>query len=67
MSEPVCTHNNASWDRVATMHVVAVVGGQQRSFQLAGDLDEHRVGAFLLGDALVLDLDEQVVAPEDLL
>ena len=34
---------------------------------LLGDLDQLRVGAVLLGDAVVLELDEEVVAPEDLL
>ena len=34
------------------MGVVAVVGGQQRRLQLSGDLDELRVGALLLGDAV---------------
>ena len=35
--------------------------------ELAGDLDELRVGAVLVGDPVVLQLDEEVVAPEDLL
>ena len=47
--------------------VVAVVGGEQRRADALGDLDELRVGAGLLGDAVVLQLDEEVVAPEDLL
>ena len=52
---------------VVTMGVVAVVGGQQRGAQVGGQLLKHRVGPVLLGDALVLEFDEQVVLPEDLL
>ncbi len=47
--------------------VVAVVGGEQRRAELRGDLDELRVGLVLRGDAVVLQLDEEVVAPEDVL
>ena len=47
--------------------VVAVVGGQQRGPQPFGDLDQLGVGAVLFGDAVILDLDEQVVASEDVL
>ena len=52
---------------VLAVGVVAVVGGQQRRLDLAGDLEQLRVGAVLLGDAVVLQLDEEVVAPEDVL
>jgi hypothetical protein len=54
-------------DRVLAVHVVAVVGGEQRGADPLGDLDQLRVGAVLVGDAVVLDLDEQVVPPEDVL
>ena len=53
--------------RVLTVGVVAVVGGQQRCVQPAGDLDQLRVGALLFGQAVVLDLDEEVLPPEDVL
>jgi hypothetical protein len=52
---------------VFPMDVVAVVGGQQRRPDALGQLDELRVGLVLLGDAVVLQLDEQVVAAEDVL
>src|SRR5581483_6283231 len=39
----------------------------QRRADLAGDLDQLRVGLVLQRDAVVLQLDEQLVAPEDLL
>jgi hypothetical protein len=45
--------------------VVAVVGGQQRRTQPAGELDQLGVGAALALDAVVLQLDEEVVGPED--
>ena len=35
--------------------------------ELLGDLEQLRVRAVLIGDAVVLQLDEEVVAPEDLL
>ena len=54
-------------DGVATVHVVAVVGGQEGGLEAAGDLEQLRVGAVLLGDAVILHLDEEVVAPEDVL
>ena len=52
---------------VGPVGVVAVVGGEQRRLQVLGDVEQHRVGAVLLGDAVVLELDEEVVAPEDVL
>ena len=52
---------------VVAVGVVAVVGGEQRGADALGDVEQLRVGAVLLGDAVVLDLDEQVVAPEDVL
>ena len=47
--------------------VVTVVGGEQRRADLLGDLDELGVGLVLGGDAVVLQLDEQVVPAEDVL
>ena len=52
---------------VVAVHVVAVVGGEQRRLDPSGDLEQLRVCAVLLGDAVVLDLDEEVVATEDVL
>jgi hypothetical protein len=54
-------------DRVRPVDVVAVVGGEERCLQVARDVEEHRVRAVLLGDLVVLQLDEEVVAPEDVL
>ncbi|CAB4835646.1 unannotated protein [freshwater metagenome] len=54
-------------DRVVTMHVMAVVGGEQRRFDAAREVEQHGIGAVLFGDALVLDLDEEVVATKDVL
>ena len=53
--------------RVAALDVVAVVGGEQRRLQLLGDLQQQRVGAVLVGDPVVLQLDEERVPPEDVL
>ena len=53
--------------RVFGARVVAVVGREQRRAELRGDLDQLRVGLVLRGDAVVLQLDEEVVAPEDVL
>ena len=47
--------------------VMAVVGSQQRRPQAMGDLDKLRVGLALLLQPVVLQLDEQVVPPEDVL
>ncbi len=47
--------------------VVAVVRGDERGAKGAGDLDELRVGAVLVGQPVILQLDEQVVATEDVL
>ena len=52
---------------VLAVGVVAVVGGQQRRADAPGDLDQLRVGAVLVGQAVVLQLDEEVVAAEDVL
>ena len=53
--------------RVALMRVVAVVRGEQRHVDGAGDLHQLRVRPVLIGDAVVLELDEEVVATEDVL
>ncbi len=52
---------------VLAVGVVAVVGGEQRGAELAGDTDQRRVGPVLLGQAMVLELHEEVVAPEHVL
>ena len=52
---------------VVGMGVVAVVGGHDRRVDLAGDLQQLRVGSFLLRHPMVLKLDEIVVPPEDVL
>ncbi len=54
-------------DVVFLVGVVAVVGREERRVQLLGDLDQLRVGALLVAEAVVLQLDEEVVAPEDVL
>ena len=48
-------------DGVLAPAVVAVVGGEQRRVDRPGDLDERRVGPALVGDPVVLELDEEVV------
>jgi hypothetical protein len=53
--------------RVALVRVVAVVRGEERGVDRPGDLHELRVGAVLVRDAVVLELDEEAVAPEDVL
>ena len=53
--------------RVLAVRVVAVVRGEQRRVEAPGDLDQLRVGPLLLGEAVVLQLDEEVVAAEDVL
>ncbi len=52
---------------VLAVRVVRIVGGEQRSADPPGELDQLRVGPALFGQAVVLQLDEQVVAPEDVL
>ena len=46
---------------------MAVVGGQERRADAPGHVDQLRVGLPLLVEAVVLQLDEQVVPPEDVL
>jgi hypothetical protein len=52
---------------VVAVGVVRVVGGQQGRTDAVGDLDELGVGVALRRQAMVLDLDEQMVLAEDLL
>ena len=52
---------------VVLVDVVAVVGGQQRGADPLGDLDQLGVRLVLLGEAVVLQLDEEVVPAEDVL
>ena len=52
---------------IMLMGVVRVVGGQDRRLDLLCDLQQLRVGGSLLRNALVLKLDEEVVAAEDFL
>ena len=54
-------------DVVLAVGVVAVVGGEQRRADAAGDLDQGRVGLVLFGKAVVLELDEEVAPAEDVL
>ena len=54
-------------DVVLAVGVVAVVGGEQRGADAVGDLDQGGVGLVLLGQAVVLDLDEEVALAEDVL
>ena len=50
---------------VVAVRVVRVVGGEQRRAHVARQPDELRVHLQLLGQAVVLQLDEERVAPED--
>ena len=52
---------------VVAVRVVAVVGGEQRRADRARDAEQVDVDPVLLGQAVVLQLDEEVVAAEDLL
>ena len=52
---------------VVPMHVMRVIGGQEWRINFAGNLDEVGHGSTLIGDAMILQLDEHVVAPEDFL
>src|SRR6202011_2393362 len=54
-------------DGVLPPGVVAVVGGEQRGPDPAGDVEQLRVGLALLLEAMVLQLDEELVAAEDVL
>ena len=50
---------------VVTVHVVAVVGREQRRAHLVRDAHQLRVHLLLLDETVVLELDEERVAPED--
>ena len=50
---------------VLAMRVVAVVGREQRRADVARDAQQARVHPVLVGEAVVLELDEERVAPED--
>ena len=52
---------------VVAVRVVAVVGRQQRRPDTACDLDQLRVRPVLVGQPVVLELDEEVALPEDVL
>src|SRR5205085_233789 len=54
-------------EMVLAVDVVAVVRGEQWRLQLLRDGEQLRVGLALRGEAVVLQLDEEVVAPEDVL
>ena len=53
--------------RVVLVGVVRVVGGEDRRLNLLGNLQQLRIGGSLLGDPLVLQFDEEVVAAVDVL
>ncbi len=53
--------------RIFAVGVVAVVGGQEGGADAPGDLDQLGIGAVLVGDPVVLDLDEQIALAEDVL
>ena len=54
-------------DAVLAVGVVAVVGGEQGGADALRDLDEGGVGLVLFGEAVVLDLHEEVAFAEDVL
>src|SRR6185436_7715182 len=49
------------------LRVVTVVGGEQRSAELAGDVQQRPEDAHVVVLTVVLELDEEVVAAEDVL
>ncbi len=53
--------------RVLAVGVMAVVGGEEGGVQATGDLDQLRIRPVLVGDPVVLQLDEEVVPSEDVL
>ena len=53
--------------RVFLLRVVAVVGREQRRIELARDVEQRADDLGVVVDAVVLELDEEVLAPEDLL
>ena len=54
-------------DSVLAPAVMAVVGGDQRGVERAGDADEAGIGPALCVEAVILQLDEQVLPAEDVL
>ena len=54
-------------DRVLTVGVMAVVGGEERRVNAPGDLNQLWIRPVLVGDPVVLQLDEEVVPAEDVL
>ena len=52
---------------VFLVRVVAVVGGEQRRLQPAGDLEQRLEDPHVVFDAVILELDEEVVAAEHVL
>ncbi|MBV6508734.1 MAG: hypothetical protein JJLCMIEE_01800 [Acidimicrobiales bacterium] len=54
-------------DGIVTPHIVTVVGGDHRSIEVLCDAQQLRVGTPLVVDAVILQLDEEVVPTEDLL
>ncbi len=52
---------------IGAVHIVGVVGGDDRCAEPTGDLDQLRVGVALRRQPVVLHLDEEVVLAEDLL
>ncbi len=54
-------------ERIALLGVVQVVGGEQRRAEFLRDLKQLRIAIALRADAVVLQLDVQRVAPEDVL
>ena len=53
--------------RVVLVRVVAVVGREQRRLELARDVEERPEDTSVVVDVVVLQLDEEVIAPEDVL
>jgi hypothetical protein len=49
---------------VLAAQVVHVAGGHERAADLAGDPDDALVGLVLVGDAVLLDLEEDVLGPK---
>jgi hypothetical protein len=52
---------------VITMYVVNVVGCQERCVETLGNLNQEGVGAYLISNTVVLQLNKEVIAPKDVL
>ena len=52
---------------VVLVGVMTVVGGEQRRMKLLSDTYEVGIGPALRANAVILEFDEEVVAPEDVL